>query len=86
MNKLERLKITSKITNRKIKRMKVIHIHLFLPFIHDGHVLRRERKSEGWDELSNPRERRPKKMAEGKKFLRLPGLSCKATAKKMTNM
>ena len=53
MNKLERLKITSKITNRKIKRMKVIHIHLFLPFIH---AVRRERKGECWDEPSKPRE------------------------------
>ena len=35
--------------------MKVIHIHLFLPFIHDYHAVRRERKSEGWEKLSNPR-------------------------------
>jgi len=51
---------------QKNKRIKVIHIHLFLPFIHDGYAVRRERKSEGWDELSNPRESGPNKMAEGK--------------------
>ena len=33
--------------------MKVIHIHLFLPFIH---AVRRERKGECWDEPSKPRE------------------------------
>ena len=70
---------------QKNKRIKVIHIDLFLPFIHDCHAMRRERKSEGWDELSNLQESGPNKMAEGKKaysikFLRLPDLSCKATA------
>ena len=28
------------------------HIHLLLPFIHEGHV----GKSRSWDELSNPQE------------------------------
>ena len=33
--------------------MKVIHIHLFLPFIH---ALRQESKGEDWDESLNPQE------------------------------
>ena len=78
---------------QKNKRIKVIHIHQFLPFIHDCResAVRREWKSEGWDEVSNPRESGLNKMAEGKKaysikFLRLPDLSCKATENKMAGM
>ena len=47
--------------------MKVIHIHLFGLVIHDCHAVKRERKSEGWDEPSNLRERGQNKMVEGKK-------------------
>ena len=35
-------------------------IHQLLPFIHDCHTVRLERKSEGWEKPSNP-------VAEGKK-------------------
>ena len=38
--------------------VKVIRIHQFLPFIYDCHAMRRERKSEGWDEPSNQRNAR----------------------------
>ena len=49
--------------------MKVIHIliHLFLPFTHDGHAMRQERKGKGWDEPLNPREG-AKENGEGKEI------------------
>lgn len=38
------------------QQMKVIHIHLFLPFIHDCHAVKQERKNEVWYEPLNPWE------------------------------
>lgn len=66
---------------------KVIHIHLFILIIHDGHAVKQERKDEGWDKPLNPRKG-AEENGEGKKikFLRLPGLSSKATATKVAKM
>jgi len=50
---------------QKNKRIKVIDIYLFLPFIHDCQALRREGKMESRNELSNPRGR-PKLQRERK--------------------
>jgi len=42
---------------QKNKRIKVIDIYLSSPFAHDCHAVRRERKRESREELSNPRGR-----------------------------
>ena len=47
--------------------MKVTHIHLLWPIIHDYHTVGREWKSGDWDKTLNLRESRLNKMAEEKK-------------------
>ena len=64
--------------------MKMIHIHLFLLFIHDGHAVRLERKGEGWDEPSNPLKG-AEENGEGKEitnFLGFPVLHAKPQERK----
>ena len=85
-NKLERPKTTSKITNGPTNEgdsySSVLTIHSWLP--------RRETREEGWSlvrALEPVRGGRRKWWRErNHKFLRLPGLSWKATATKMAKM
>lgn len=91
INTSERPKITSKISDgpEKQKEFKWFIFHLFLPFIHDYHAVRREKNllSEGWDEPSNTQEsgRNNGGGREGTNFWGF-GFSWKATAEKMANM
>ena len=90
-SKLERPKahLKSRMAQKnKTNIMKMIHTHLFLPFIHDYHSVRRERKSGRWmSPRSRDRAGRTKWRRERRhKLLRLPGFLCKATEKKVANM